>query len=104
VVVSPGFSRWKEIERQLEGTGVRSQPHCFHNGNFGIRAALIFGEASESFISIEDERCAPNVYRSDAFTFENGSYAAAEALGLGLEVGEDVFQSKYAANEVKVTA
>ena len=102
-IVSHGFSRWKEIEQQLEGTGVRSQPQCFHNGNFGIRAALIFGAATESFISIEDERCAPNVYRQDAFTFENGSYVVAEAPGLGLEVDEDVFQNRYAVNEVKVT-
>lgn len=102
-IVSHGFARWKEIEQQLEGTGVRSQPHCFHNGNFGTRAALIFGAASETFISIEDERSAPNVYRRDAFTFENGSYKVAEAPGLGLEVDEEVFQRRYASNEVKVS-
>jgi len=101
-IVSQGFSRWKEIEQQLEGTGVRSQPHCFHNGNFGTRAALIFGAASETFISIEDERSAPSVYRPDAFTFENGSYAVAEAPGLGLQVDEEVFQRRYAGNEVRI--
>jgi len=103
-IVSHGFARWKEIERQLEGTGVRSQPHCFLNGNFGTRAALIFGAASETFISIEDERSALNVYRQDAFTFENGSYAVADALGLGLEVDKEVFRRRYATNEVTVRA
>ena len=103
-IVSHGFSRWKEIEQQLEGTGARSQPHNFHNGNLGIRVALMFGASSESFISIEDERSAPNVYRPDAFTFENGSYAVADAPGMGIEVDEDVFQSLYAANETIVRA
>lgn len=103
-IVSHGYSHWKEIERQLEGTGVRSIPHCFHNGNFGRRASLIWGATSETFISIEDERSAPNVYRQDAFTFENGSYAVADAPGLGLEVDEEVFQRRYASNEIKVSA
>ena len=102
-IVSHGYTRWKEIERLLEGTGVRCVPHCFHNGNFGTRASLIWGAASESFISIEDERTAPNVYRQDAFTFENGSYAVADAPGLGLEVDEDVFQRRYASNEIKIS-
>jgi L-alanine-DL-glutamate epimerase-like enolase superfamily enzyme len=102
-IVYNGYSRWKDIELQLEGTRVRSQPHCMHNGNLGTRAALIFGAASESFISIEDERYAPNVYRRDAFTLENGSYAVAEAPGLGLEVDEEVFQTRYAANETKIS-
>jgi len=103
-IVSHGYSRWQEIERQLEGTGVRSQPHNFHNGNFGIRAALMFGAASETFLTIEDERSAPNVYRKDAFVFRNGSYTVAEAHGLGLEVDEEVFQHKYSSNEVKIRA
>lgn len=49
------------------------------------------------------ERCAPNVYRQDAFTFDNGSYTVADAPGLGLEVDEDAFQSRYAANETKIS-
>ena len=103
-IVSHGYSRWKEIEERLGGSGVRAQPHCFHNGNFGTRAALIYGAASESFITIEDERSAPSVYRPDGFKFENGSYAVADAPGLGLEVDEDVFQTRYAANETRIRA
>jgi L-alanine-DL-glutamate epimerase-like enolase superfamily enzyme len=102
-IVSQGFSRFKEIEHQLEGTGVRALPHCFHNGNFGTRAALIYGASSEGFITIEDERSAPSVYKPDAFTFENGSYNVADTPGLGLEVDEDLFQSRYAQNEAKIS-
>ncbi len=101
-IVRHGFSRWNEIEEQLDRYGVRSQPHCFHNGVFGTRASLIWGAASDSFITIEDERCAPSVYKPDDFTFENGSYTVAEAPGLGLEVDESVFQSVYAVNETKI--
>ena len=47
--------------------------------------------------------CAPNVYRQDAFTFNNGSYTVADAPGLGLEMDEEAFQSRYAANEAKIS-
>ena len=102
-IVCHGYARWQEIEKRLGDFGVRAQPHNFHNGNFGIRAALIYGAASETFITIEDERAAPNVYRPDEFTFENGSYAVADAPGLGLEVDEDVFQRIYAVNETTIS-
>ena len=98
-IVSQGFSRWKQIEGQLAGTKVVSQPHCFGNGNFGTRAALIYGASCESFISIEDERIAPNVYKEDDFKFKNGVYEVADVVGLGLDVDEWIFQSKYAHNE-----
>ncbi len=101
-IVSQGFLRWIEIEEILNGTGVHGEPHCFGNGNFGTRAALIWGAASESFLSIEDERCLPNVYKKDEFTFEHGSYAVAEAPGLGLEVDEETYRRVYAKNETKI--
>lgn len=102
-IVGHGYARWQEIETRLEDFGVRAQPHNFHNGNFGVRAALIYGAASETFLTIEDERAAPNVYRPDEFTFESGSYTVADTPGLGLEVDEDLFQRKYARNETRIT-
>ena len=105
-IVSQGYARWQEIEKRLGDFGVKVQPHNMHNGNFGVRAALIYGAASQTFITIEDERTrtAPNVYRPDEFTFENGSYAVADAPGLGLEIDEEVFQQIYAVNETTITA
>ena len=82
---------------------MKSEPHNFHNGNFGIRAALIYGASSPSFITIEDERPAQNVYKSAGFTFDNGSYEVADAPGLGLEVDEEIFQRVYAVNETRIT-
>ena len=101
-IVSQGFFRWKQIEDQLEGTNVVSQPHCFGNGNFGTRAALIYGASSKGFISLEDERIAPNVYENDEFTFKNGVYKIADAPGLGLNVDEEIFRRKYSHNEDKI--
>jgi len=101
-IVSQGFSRWKQIEAQLSGTNVVSQPHCFGNGNFGTRAALIYGASCEGFISLEDERIAPNVYEEDEFIFKNGSYEVADAAGLGLNVDKEIFQRKYSHNEEKI--
>ena len=81
-IVRHGFSRWNEIEEQLDRYGVRSQPHCFHNGVFGTRASLIWGEASDSFITIEDERPVHRVSTSPTtLPFENGSYTVAEGAG-----------------------
>ena len=102
-IVQHGYARWQEIEKRLGEYGVKSQPHNFHNGNFGIRAALIYGASSPSFITIEDERPAQNVYKSDGFTFDNGSYEVADAPGLGLEVDEEIFQRVYAVNETRIT-
>jgi len=100
--VGAGFTNWQDIERQLEPTGVRSIPHNFGNGNFGTRAVIIYGAASKSFITLEDERHLPNVYKADGFTFENGSYAVADAPGLGLEVSEETYQGLYSVNEVQI--
>lgn len=103
-IVAQGFARWQEIERHLLSTGVRSIPHNFGNGNFGTRADLIFGAASETFVSLEDERHLPHVYRSDGFSFQSGSYSVDDSPGLGLGVDEAVFQRVYAKHEVKISA
>jgi L-alanine-DL-glutamate epimerase-like enolase superfamily enzyme len=101
-IVSQGFARWQEIERQLASTGVRSIPHNFGNGNFGTRADLTFGAASETFVSLEDERHLPHVYRADGVSFEDGSYAVADVPGLGLEVDEEAFRRGFAKHEIRI--
>ena len=105
-IVAHGFSRWQEIEGHLASTGVRSIPHNFGNGNFGTRAALIFGAASETFVTLEDERHLPNVYADDEFMFGGGSYAipSEPGPGLGLAVDEAEFQRSHAINELTITA
>jgi len=103
-IVAHGFARWQEIEHQLASTAVRSIPHNFGNGNFGTRADLVFGAASETFVSLEDERHLPHVYRPDGFSFENGSYQVVDVPGLGLEVDEEAFRRGYAKHEVKISA
>ena len=101
-IVSAGFSKWLEIESRLENTAVRSIPHNFGNGNFGTRAGIIFGAASESFVTLEDEMCLPNVYRTDHCTFSNGSYSLPETPGLGLQIDEEKYQRIYAKHEARV--
>ena len=105
-IVSHGFSGWQEIERHLAPTGVRSIPHNFGNGNFGTRADLIFGAASETFITLEDERHLPNVYADDGFTFGDGFYSVPSdpGPGLALSVDEAEFQRSYSVHESVITA
>ena len=62
----------------------------------------IYGASSKGFISLEDERIAPNVYENDEFTFKNGVYKITDAPGLGLNVDEEIFRRKYSHNEDKI--
>lgn len=102
--VGVGFSTWQAIERQLESTSVNSIPHNFGNGNFGTRANIVFGAATKSLATVEDERYLPNIYKADGFVFENGTYAVIDAPGLGLEVDEEKFRRIYANNEIKISS
>ena len=101
--IGVGFSTWQAIGRRLESTSVLAIPHNFGNGNFGTRANIVFGAASKGFATLEDERYLPNVYKADGFAFADGSYAVADASGLGLDVDEDTFQRIYAKNEVSIS-
>jgi L-alanine-DL-glutamate epimerase-like enolase superfamily enzyme len=102
-IVSAGFSRWQALEEWLEPTGVRSIPHNFGNSNFGTRATLIFGAASPTFVTLEDERYLPNVYADDDASFSDGAYSVPSGSGLGLAIDVDVYQQKYAIHEVRIT-
>ncbi|MCH8309474.1 MAG: hypothetical protein IIB17_03120, partial [Chloroflexi bacterium] len=101
-IVSAGFSRWQALEEWLAPTGVRSIPHNFGNGNFGTRATLIFGAASPTFVSLEDERHLPNVYVDDDVAFSDGAYSVPSGSGLGLAVDLDRFQREYSVNKIEV--
>ncbi|MDP6453419.1 MAG: enolase C-terminal domain-like protein [SAR202 cluster bacterium] len=101
--VSAGFSRWQALEEWLEPTGVRSIPHNFGNGNFGTRATLVFGAASPTFLTLEDERHYPNVYADDDVSFSDGAYSVPSGPGLGLKIDTDAYQSKYAGHEALIT-
>ena len=97
-IVAHGFAGWQEIERALASTQVRSIPHNFGNGNFGTRADIVFGAASETFVTLEDERNLPNIYADDGFSFRDGAYTVPEdpGPGLGLAIDEDEFQGAHA--------
>jgi L-alanine-DL-glutamate epimerase-like enolase superfamily enzyme len=97
-IVSAGYLKWLEIDNALESTGVRSIPHNFGNGTFGTFAAIAFGAATETFVSLEDERNFPHIY--GAFPeFKDGAYAVQERPGLGISIDEKLYRSKYAIHE-----
>ena len=50
-IVSRGFAGWMEIERELEGTGVRSIPHNFGNGRYGTRPVLGFRGRGDGLVA-----------------------------------------------------
>ncbi len=99
-IVSAGFLKWMEINRALDGTGVRSIPHNFGNGTYGTFADIAFGAATDTFVSLEDERNHPHIY--GAFPeFKNGAYTVEKKPGLGIEIDEEMFGSRYASHEWK---
>ncbi len=90
------------LEEWLKPTGVRTQPRNFGNTNFGTRASLVFGAASPTFLMLEDERYLPNVYAPDEVSFVDGAYSVPSGLGLGLAINTELYQRKYAGDEVRV--
>ncbi len=100
-VVSHGFLGWMEIELQLAGTGVRSIPHNFGNGSFGTFASIVFGAASETHVSLEDERILPHFLTGQP-DFINGAYTLPTGPGLGVDIDE-AGVAPHAKQEFRVT-
>ena len=86
-IVGHGYLGWMELERQLKGTGVKTIPHNFGNGSFGSYASIVWGAASETYVSLEDERIIPH-YLTPLPEFANGAYALPTGPGLGMDIDE----------------
>ena len=101
-VVGHGFLGWMEIERQLNGTGVRSIPHNFGNGSFGTCASIVFGAASETYVTLEDERILPHFLTTQP-EFKDGAYVLPTGPGLGVDIDEAGF-APHTKHEFRVEA
>ena len=86
-IVGHGYLGWMDIERQLKGTGVRTIPHNFGNGSFGSYASITFGAASETYVTLEDERVIPH-YFTELPEMTNGDYSLPSGPGLGMDIDE----------------
>ena len=101
-IVGHGYLGWMDLERQLEGTGVRTIPHNFGNGSFGSYASIVWGAASESYVSLEDERVIPH-YLTALPEFTDGAYALPTGSGLGMDIDE-VGYAPHAKHENRMEA
>ncbi len=101
-IVGHGYLGWMDIERQLAGTGVRTIPHNFGNGVFGSYASIVWGAASESYVSLEDERNIPH-YLTALPEFTNGAYALPTGPGLGMDI-DDAGYAPHAKHENRMEA
>jgi L-alanine-DL-glutamate epimerase-like enolase superfamily enzyme len=101
-IVGHGYLGWMDLERQLEGTGVRTIPHNFGNGSFGSYASIVWGAASESYVSLEDERVIPH-YLTALPEFTDGAYALPTGSGLGTDIDE-VGYAPHAKHENRMEA
>tara|TARA_Y100001936_G_C16054097_1_gene659782 strand:- start:1411 stop:1878 length:468 start_codon:yes stop_codon:yes gene_type:complete len=86
-IVGHGYLGWMDIERQLKGTGVRTVPHNCGNGSFGSYASITFGAASETYVTLEDERVIPH-YLTELPEMTNGDYSLPSGPGLGMDIDE----------------
>lgn len=89
-ILSPGFTRWLEIGRQLDAWGRRSAPHHYgaHYGNYagGHLAGPIRG-----FTYVEwDEATTPGLDGS-AYRIEEGHVVLPNAPGFGLTIDDTAF-------------
>ena len=100
-IVSAGLLKWMEIDNALKGTGVRSIPHNFGNGTYGTFAAIAFAAATETFVSLEDERNIPHIY-GEFPEFKDAGYTVGSEPGLGIKIDQALFDSDYAIHEWKV--
>ena len=100
--VGHGYLGWMEIERQLKGTGVRSIPHNFGNGSFGTYASIVFGAASSTYVSLEDERILQHFLAAQP-NFRSGSYDLPTGPGLGVDIDDSGF-APHAKHEFRVEA
>ena len=96
-IVGHGYLGWMDVERQLAGTGVRTIPHNFGNGSFGTYASIIWGAASETYVSLEDERAIP-CYLTALPEFTNGAYTLPNGPGLGVDIDYSSY-ALYAKHE-----
>lgn len=101
-IVSAGLLQWMDINRKLTAACVRSVPHNFGNGTYGTFVDIAFGAATESFISLEDERNIPHIYGPFP-ELKNGAYAVQEKPGLAITIDENLYQSRYSVHEWKVS-
>jgi L-alanine-DL-glutamate epimerase-like enolase superfamily enzyme len=101
-IVGHGYLGWMDLERQLEGSGVRTIPHNFGNGSFGSYASIVWGAASESYVSLEDERVIPH-YLTALPEFTDGAYALPTGSGLGMDIDE-VGYAPHAKHENRMEA
>jgi L-alanine-DL-glutamate epimerase-like enolase superfamily enzyme len=101
-IVGHGYLGWMDLERQLKGTGVRTIPHNFGNGSFGSYASIVWGAASETYVSLEDERILPH-YLTPLPEFTNGAYALPTGPGLGVDIDEAGF-APHAKHENRLEA
>ena len=103
-IVAHGLAGWMDIERKLAGTGVRSIPHNFGNGRYGTRAGVVFGSASPTFVSFEDERQHEHTYLPDGIEFKDGAHRVDDSPGLGLQIDEDIYRRDHEQHEAVVRA
>ncbi|NQW18250.1 MAG: hypothetical protein HQ478_12275 [Chloroflexi bacterium] len=103
-IVSHGLLGWMDLERQLAGTKVLSVPHNFGNGRYGTVLGTLFGAASETFISFEDERQHDHTYVTDGLTFERGNHVVGNFAGIGLGINEEIWTRDHAKHEAVVSA
>ena len=101
-IVGHGYLGWMELERQLKGTGVRTIPHNFGNGTFGSYASIVWGAASETYVSLEDERNTRH-FLTPLPAFTDGAYALPNGPGLGVDIDEAGY-APHAKHENRIEA
>jgi D-galactarolactone cycloisomerase len=93
-----GLSAWWRLAAFSQTHNCLCAPHTW-GSRFAVYATAHLGKVIPSFLYDEVPAYDPDAYRPTGFTFKDGTYTLSDMPGWGLELDEQVYQSKYAPVE-----
>ncbi len=84
------------------GYDTKIAPHNFNAARIGLRGLVHFAAVTERFTVAEDSTLKFDVYRDDAYVFENGHITVPDTPGLSIEVDQEIYSRRYEALEIVV--
>jgi L-alanine-DL-glutamate epimerase-like enolase superfamily enzyme len=84
------------------GYDTKIAPHNFNAARIGLRGLVHFAAVTERFTVAEDSTLEFDVYRDDAYVFEDGRVVVPETPGLSIEVDQEIYARRYESLEIVV--
>lgn len=93
-----GVTGWKKLSKMASEHDVKCAPHNW-GSLLGFFLSLQFAKTIPHFLYGEVATLTSDVIDTSAYGFTDGTFTVPENPGLGLELNQDVYQTRYAGNE-----